>query len=152
MYIALCLVIKLIEMDTTSLLKQVFAWFIPAFLKNKGATIIANDFSDAITGDILAFWEKLKPIFIKDDEETAEFVKKVEVDPNDAESLGVLKYRLKSKSFNSEEIALMERFLNEIEEKSKSSGHENSLTISDSEKIVAIAGSITNSNITTTQK
>ncbi len=56
--------------ELLTLAKQVLQVVTP-ILKNKVFQQIGNDFSEALTNEGLALWQKIKPVFIQEDEKKA---------------------------------------------------------------------------------
>ncbi|MBK8656757.1 MAG: hypothetical protein IPN20_23235 [Haliscomenobacter sp.] len=82
------------------------------FRKNKGIETIASDFNEAIGNEILLFWKKVKPIFIKEDKE---LIEKIEENPNDETLQGGLKYQISKKLSDDVFKKDLENFLKSLE-------------------------------------
>jgi len=86
------------------------------FKKNKGVQEIKSDFNEAITNEILIFWQKVRPAFIKEDET---LVKQIEEDPANETLQGGMKYQLSKKMEDEEfaqEVSKLLSKINEIKE------------------------------------
>ncbi len=87
------------------------------FKKNKGIQKIKSDFSEAVTNEILIFWQNVRPIFIQEDET---LVKQIEEDPENETLQGGMKYQLSKKIENesfAEEVSKLLSKINAIKEK-----------------------------------
>jgi len=78
------------------------------FLKNKVFQKIGTDFSEAATNEGLLLWEKIKPIFIEEEEKKV--MQQVEQQPNDIASVEALKFFLIQK------LQQQQHLRNEIEQ------------------------------------
>jgi len=78
-------------MKNLSLISKI-AGFIFPFLKGKAAKTIGSEISEAFNNEGLALWEKIKPIFIKEDKD---FVTDLEKQPDDRDIQGMFNYKLK---------------------------------------------------------
>ncbi len=76
------------------LLSVLTGYVLTGIKKSKAVETVTNDFSDAISSDLIDLWKKIKPIFIVED---AKLVEKIEKDPNDAVAQGGITYKLSQK-------------------------------------------------------
>jgi len=111
---------------------------------NKAGKIIVKDLSEAFNNEILAFWEKLKPWFIKDD---PDLVTNLEGDPESPKLQAVAEYKMEGMAKKEEEVkSFIQDFLKRVEEETKKPENSGALTIIGDHNITQ--KDITNSTIT----
>lgn len=134
-----------------NLLSKTFTYIISALTQNKVMTKVKGEFSEALNNELLALWNKVKPIFIKED---PLLVDNIEKDPENEIAQGGLKYQL-SKHINDQDfISLIAPQLERIESELKKEKKEikiNKVNVSGTENITIVDSTISG-NITKVEK
>ena len=96
-------------MEITELIKTSIPFVYSGIVGSKAGKKVINDFSEAIQTDCIAFWEKVKPLFIVEDDSIEEKVVKEYVSDGNAseETTNDIRYILKkiiSKDKSSREL------------------------------------------------
>lgn len=108
--------------------------------KTKAGKIIKDDFSDAINNEVIAFWKKVRPIFIKD-EEGEELAQKLESGTIIENEKDFLQYKLDFKAKNNEELSNeIKTFIDHIENKQTDNSKDINTNVGIVAKTVEIKG------------
>ncbi len=84
---------------------------------SKAGKVIIGDFQDGIQNEIIGFWERIKPKFLRED---PEIVKDIEAEPEDEDNQAAFKRRIKKMVAKDGELSSnMNDFLQEIVKKAE---------------------------------